>query len=418
MKLFAGILLLFFPILLTAGDLNSKVTYSCTGTSLIQVLQDLENLTGTTFSFKSNTINQNRPISVSFSATTLEDALYEILIDEQVKFAAVGSQIIIMPDAGKKPEPERPKVTQQTFAKIVRVYDTVHIIDTVAYIDTVRIFDTLTHYDTIVYTDTIKSLDAPEQETVQPSRTHFIGIEAACVFQNNDISRTTYESDSLSYVKENYTTAIEQSAGIRAGIRSGKISISIGIGATAYKQTYNAKAVIQKSKSTEVEEPYTEITLDSSCIVQNGKDTAWFPFSKALEKTRTKTVLTSWQDTVTRNATNAYTYLTLPIVATYQAFSVADRHFVNAGFRFQTSILLNHNGSVLNSKGEITDIPQRLINNMRFSYGPLVCYEFKATDNIRLGASYHPMLQYLPNNTSATKENIAHSLHTHIVFDI
>lgn len=399
---FLLLLLFAFPMILWAGVLDTPITLNHSNTPLIVVLQDIEKQSGTTFSFKSTTIKQERNTTVQLDSIPLSEALSLILKNESVRYKAVGEQIIIIPQKTvNKPtldikaeieiEKEIPPIVaiENPPIEAIIVYDTVQYIDTTFVADTIVVVDTVTYYDTITQSVSKKA-------NTQEFLNRFIGIGFEYGMPTKTFERELSSSDDEKSIVESYSYNLFTTS-VTGGLMTGKLQVETGLGISVMNSNYSAQTTSVTNTVSTQEESYYEHFLDSTYLLAPNTDTLWFAYSDSTLQTRTIDIPSESLSTEHSENLHSITYLTIPLSIRYTCFDFQERHSFLVGFESETQIQINDvSGTKASLKSGMIPLTKEHVSQVRFSYGASVNYQFSFTDNWTTALGCALMFEQVP----------------------
>lgn len=129
---------------------QQSITYFAKDKPVVDILQDLETISGYHFSYNSKIIDATKKASIAATNTQFELCLSKIL-GNSYEYKIVGNQVIITEK--KLLPPTKLTSSDSKKEKLILVYDTIPVYDTirefVTHTDTINVIDTLQHIETI-----------------------------------------------------------------------------------------------------------------------------------------------------------------------------------------------------------------------------------------------------------------------------
>src|SRR3972149_4972927 len=167
-KLFLIFLLFIFGLLYAnASLLEKKVSITVENKSVIEVLHEIEGMTGIVFSFKSDIFDRDKLVSIEAKDKTVLEVLDILFAEEPILYKEIGSQVVLYIEKTDEiiqdNNIQKPKDTREVIIKVIN--DTVF-----RYINTtnVKVYDTVRY----VFFDTIR----PKTEKPGPNISFEFGI--------------------------------------------------------------------------------------------------------------------------------------------------------------------------------------------------------------------------------------------------
>ena len=334
-----GILILGSEISAQSKNLEKIVKVSANNIDVIQVLKDIEQEAGITFSYRQDLFDPDKAISLNVMDKTLEEILRIIFENSNVEFFEVGNQIVIYKTVTERII-EKKKTDTLFFKETVTKHDTIHAVrkDTV-YItirDTLIItkVDTITRqlHDTIIKTIYKKGYkQAPERSV------NVINIFFKTAFYNNKLKLPPdLEPQYNEKIQTSTKISYDWSLGIAGTRNFTNSSLSVGIG---IKNRFDQNAFFYKKDIRDPEDS-TDI-IDSVNIYEQ--------------------------------QTNKFQYLTIPLFFSLQT-QLLEKTSIGFGMGIWINYLIYTEGISNISPGEyatvdINDVPIKKIGADLMVYG-------------------------------------------------
>ncbi|MBK8808538.1 MAG: hypothetical protein IPO21_18650 [Bacteroidales bacterium] len=332
LKVFLSVFFLLFISFKSYSQVKSadkQITVTFKSKPLVLALQEIERLSGFTFSYNSNIIPENKLISYSCTDRYVSDILDDIL-SFGLSYDFLGTQILLYkntkPDSNKDISANTEiSEDNRKLHKPIRtvIYDTLRVIDTVLYIDTVykKLFDTVKVYDTV------KTII--EQTYIMPQKVKYV--------LSNQYVLGNISSSPLFRLCEMQIAAI---------FPVNKFNISSGLSLSQFTdiQKYSYKTYTVDSSKFEYKYFWYwdyKLVTDFKYVTDSG-DTLIYSHYDSLYVKDSISDYYNRIDTVNSFFKNSFTYLRIPLYLSY-SFQINNKFEVTPQLGFIMGFLLNSN---------------------------------------------------------------------------
>ncbi len=321
-----------------SNTLSQLINYTAHQKTIGEILQDLENITNTNFTYNSALIDISEKVSVSVNNKKLEDILI-ILFLQKFTYKQIGSQILITPNTTPIGPPAEPAPTIKQNNKQGKKPPPIQ--------DTIKIFDTIQHtlYDTItrIVYDTIHVIDSSDFYLSKQisQRAHTPTVTISTLWGAQHVHSFFWNKKKNSYTQDLQNTKNKSSAilqGIYITQQFSKTTCGIGLQNVHFTETIDFSTSLTTDNDADV-------YIDSLWFWQYNVIFSYYKFIPGgdsvlipvYDSVYTYRLVENPKKVVTNtrySSTNSYRYIGIPL-------SYGLRHFFSKSIEIQSSIVLN-----------------------------------------------------------------------------